>query len=100
MASSRSHDTAANKIAKLLGTTYSGGPGVDINTPSMAIEVETPGSIYDGIRQLQGFRKPVYIAGANQEAVKEALKATEGTTIGVMDRNGNILRPSMRGKGK
>ncbi|MBW1716995.1 MAG: hypothetical protein JRH08_16680 [Deltaproteobacteria bacterium] len=96
MPESRSHKIAANRIAKRLGTEYNSGEGVDILTPDVAVEVETADTVKDGIRQLRGFKKPVYIAGANKDAVEEALKATKGTTIGVMDNQGKILKPSSR----
>ena len=32
--------------------------------------------------RLRGHRGPTYIAGTNKEAVKKALDATKGTTIG------------------
>ena len=37
------------------------------------------------MKHAQGFKKPVCIAGANQETVQKALEGTKGTTIGVMD---------------
>ena len=98
MTPSRSHDIAANRIAKKLGTEYNKGQGPDIKTPKMVVEVETDGTVKDGLRQLRGFRKSVYIAGSNQEAVKAALKATKDTTVGVMDAQGNIVKRSSRKK--
>jgi hypothetical protein len=98
MTCSRSHDNAAKRIAKKLRSEYNSGKGVDINAPQMAVEVETPETVKDGIRQLQGFRKPVYIAGSNKKATEKALEITKETTIGVMDSQGNIMRPSTRKK--
>ncbi len=96
MAESKSHKTTANRIAKKLGTEYNSEKGVDIVAPKIAVEVETEGTIRDGIRQLQGYRKPVYIAGTNKQAVQEALEASDGTTVGVMDNQGNIIKRSSR----
>ncbi|MCH7667460.1 MAG: hypothetical protein IH936_16225 [Acidobacteria bacterium] len=98
MGESRSHKTTANRLARRLGTDYHSDKGVDIVTDSVAIEVETEGNVSDGIRQLQGHKKPVYIAGANQATVEEALEKTTGTTVGVMDSQGNIVKPSARQK--
>ena len=64
-------------------------PGNDQTLPPRyrrAIEIETVNTVRDGIRQLQGFRKPVHIAGANSAATQAALEATQGTTVGVMER--------------
>ena len=96
MSESNSHKRAANKIARKLNTDYNNGKGIDINTTKVAIEVETESTVSGGIQQLQGHRKPSYIAGANLEAVKKALEATEGTTVGVMDSSGNIVKKSTR----
>lgn len=99
MSESRAHRDTANRIARSHGTDYNRGKGPDILTPKVAIEVETTGTVRDGLRQLQGFKKPVFIAGANQKAVERALEITEGTTIGVMDASGKILKASTRRRG-
>ena len=98
MAESLSHKRAANKIADKYKTEYNNGKGVDINTNRIAVEVETPETVNDGIRQLQGFKKKVYIAGSNKNAVDKALEVTKGTTVGVMDKDGTIIKRSSRGK--
>ncbi|MFH1375687.1 MAG: hypothetical protein ABIH35_03395 [Patescibacteria group bacterium] len=98
MSESRSHKTTANRIAEKLNSEYNSGKGVDINSPRMAVDVETEGTVSDGIGQLQGFKKPVYIAAANQATLKEALEKTEGTTVGVMSPQGEIVKRSSRGK--
>ena len=90
------HDRTANRIAARNNTQHNQGQGPDVNTPGRAIEVETAKTAQDGLRQLQGFTKPVYIAGANMEATEAALKATKGTTVGVMDPQGRIVKRSTR----
>ena len=92
------HDKTSERIARKLGGEYNRGQGPDVNTQSQATEVETARTASDGLRQLRGFRKPVYIAGADAEATQKALEATEGTTVGVRDHNGKILRRSTRKK--
>ena len=98
MSESKSHKTTANRIANKYNTEYNSGKGVDIVTPSRAIEIETSETVKDGIRQLQGHIKPSYIAGTNQETVEKALELTKGTSIGVMDNQGNIIKSSSRKK--
>jgi hypothetical protein len=69
MSESKSHKTTANRLAKKFKTDYNTGQGADIQTPKIAVEVETPESVSDASRQLRGHKKPVYIAGTNKEAV-------------------------------
>lgn len=92
------HDQTATRIARSEGVSYNRGQGPDVNTGRRAIEVETAETARDGLRQLQGFRKPVYIAGADADATEAALQATEGTTVGVMNPQGQIVRSSSRGR--
>ena len=99
MPEGRSHKITANRIARKYRVEYTEGAGVDIQTSQVAVEVEPAESVSDAMRQLQGYRKRVYIAGTSQDAVEKALEATEGTTVGVMDSQGNIVKPSTRKKG-
>lgn len=91
------HDQTAIRIARKEGVEYNRGPGPDIITPRRVIEVETRYTVRDGLQQLQGFQKPVYIAGADQEATAKAVDVTAGTTVGVMDPYGEIVKRSTRG---
>lgn len=90
------HDHTAEGLAKKFRTSYNRGQGPDINTSQFAIEVETEDTIDDAFRQLQGFQKPVYIAGAGPEATQAALERAKGTTVGVRDPHGTILKRSTR----
>jgi len=98
MPESRSHKTTANRIAKKLNTEYNSGEGVDIKSPKAKVEVETLETVSGAPSQLRGYRGPVYIAGTNQQALKKAFEVTKGTTIGVMDNMGKILKLSTRKK--
>ena len=93
------HDKTSERIARKLGGEYNRGQGPDVNTQSQATEVETARTVEDAKRQLRGFKKPVYIAGADAEATKKALESTKGTTIGVRDQSGKILKRSTRKRG-
>ncbi len=90
------HDEVARRIARKRRAEYNKGPGPDISTPSIAIEVESETTIPDAGRQLQGFRKPVYVAGATRNATTSALEHYRNSTIGVMDESGNIVKRSSR----
>lgn len=98
MSESRSHKTTSNRIAKKYGVEYNNGKGVDVKSNRATVEVETPSTVNGGLGQLQGHRGSVYIAGTNQKAVDNAIEATKGTTIGVMDNQGNIVKRSTRKK--
>lgn len=98
MAESRAHEATAKRISHKYNTKYNKGKGADVRTNNIAIEVETPQTVSEASRQLRGYKKPVYIAGTNQQAVNKALEATERTTIGVMDSKGNVMRRSTRKK--
>lgn len=93
------HDETARRLARRDGVDYNRGKGADVIGNRRAIEVETAKTARDGLRQLQGYRKPVYIAGADAKATKAALKAAEGTTVGVMNSKGKIVKPSTRKRG-
>lgn len=97
MAEDRSHKTTVNRLSKMFGTKPQ-EKGADIQTNNLVIEVETEKTINEGISQLQGYKKRVYIAGVNKETVEQALDATKGTTVGVMDNQGNIVKKSTRKK--
>ena len=94
------HDEIAKRIAKKQGTTYNRSQGPDVENSQKAIEVETTGTVGDAARQLAGFQKPVYVAGADAEATKKALQHYKETTIGVMNSRGQILKRSTRGRKK
>lgn len=96
MAESKAHAAVANRLARQYGTEYNRGAGADIKTRNVAIEVETESTVGDAGRQLQGHRKQVFVAGTSKAAVDAALDRYEGTSIGVMDNRGRILKRSTR----
>ena len=93
---SSKHDRTAKAIAAKKGVPYNQGKGPDIKGSRQIIEVETTETIKDAGRQLQGYRGPVYVAGADAEATKLALDYCEDKTIGVMNPSGKILKSSSR----
>lgn len=98
MPESKSHKTTSNRIAKKYNTDYNNGNGVDVKSPRATIEVETSDTVKDAPGQLRGHKGPCYIAGTNAEAVQKALEVARGTTIGIMDNQGNIVKRSTRKK--
>ena len=86
------HDRIAKEIANRKGTEYHSDKGVDIRTPTQAIEVEVdPATFKQGVRQLQGSKKARYLAVPNK-LVKEAIEYTGGTGVGVMNEHGKIKK--------
>jgi len=92
------HDKVAQQIARREKTEYNKGPGADIQTPRRAIEVEKPETIGDAARQLQGYKKPVYVVPTDPKAIPDAVNHYKNTTIGVMKPSGKIVKPSTRGR--
>ena len=90
------HDEISKRIAKRYRGKYNPRKGVDVVTSRVAIEVETDRTINDAKRQLQGHRKPSYIAVTTNQSLDKAIKVTQGTTIGVINPAGKIVRPSSR----
>ena len=91
------HDEVARRLAAKYGTDYNRGQGADVKADRLAIEVETEATISDAGRQLRGYRKPVYVAPTTGKGVRRALEHYEGTSVGVMDQNGKIVKRSSRG---
>ena len=94
------HDRVAESMANKENTDYNRGQGADVQSSRRAIEVETANTIGDAARQLAGYQKPVYVAGADAATTKKALEHYQNTTIGVMNSQGKIVKPSTRGRKK
>lgn len=92
----KAHTTTVNRIVRR----YSGKLGLelefDVKTSKGIVAVETEATISRGIRQLKRFHGPAYLAVTNKEALPEALRATDGSGIGVMDPQGNIVKQAIR----
>ena len=90
------HDQIAENLAKEFGAEYKKHQGIDIVTKKRVIEVETTKKgIYQGMNQIKRSPKPRYMA-VDDKNIQNALEATEGTGIGVMDENGKILKRAHR----
>ena len=92
----KAHTATVNRIVRRYSGKLGSALDVDIETDEGIVEVETEATINRGIKQLKKFRGPVYLAVTNNEA----LRATNGSRIGVMDPRGNIVKPARtRGRG-
>jgi len=90
------HDQIAENLAKKFGTEYKKHKGIDIVIKDKVIEVETTKEgIYQGINQIKRSPKARYIA-VDDKNIQNALDATKGTGIGVMDSEGRIIKRAGR----
>jgi hypothetical protein len=90
----KAHTATVNRIVRRYGGREGLELNVDIQTSDRTIEVETEATIGRGVRQLKKLAGLVYLAVTNKEALPEALRATHGSHIGVMDPQGNIVKPA------
>ncbi len=90
----KAHTATVNRIVRRYKGRVGSTLDVDVETDEGIVEVETEATIDRGIKQLKKFRGPVYLAVTNKEALPEALRATDGSRIGVMDPRGNIVKPA------
>jgi hypothetical protein len=90
------HDRIAERIADKLGAPYNPSKGADIVSPEKVVEVEVDANgLSRGIEQLQGYKRLRYL-GVPKRLVPAAMEKAEGTKIGVMDQNGNIVKRAQR----
>lgn len=90
----KAHTATANRVAKSLGASVNDGPGFDIQLDDITVEVETTASMLEAEMRLAPLPGKVYIAMTNKDGVSEALKATQGSRVGIMDPHGGIVRES------
>ena len=88
----KAHTATANRIARRYGGLVQGNGEPDVTTPDMTIEVTTAAALGRAIKLLKEQSGQLYLAVTNQESVAEAVRATAGTPIGVMDPKGNIVK--------
>ncbi|KKQ99174.1 MAG: hypothetical protein UT24_C0026G0005 [Candidatus Woesebacteria bacterium GW2011_GWB1_39_12] len=90
------HDQIANKLANKFGTKYKSDKGIDLVLPTRVIEVETKkAGIQQGIKQVEKSDKARYLA-VNKINVNNALSATQGTGVGVINQTGRIIKKAGR----
>lgn len=90
----KAHTATLNRICQRYGVQPATEAGFDIKTDGLIIEVETSASIVEAVERLKEQRGPVYIALTNKEGLRGAMGHVDGTEIGLMDPQGNVLRPS------
>ncbi len=90
----KAHTATANRIARRYSASYNVGEGCDIRCDGFVIEVETTATLAEGFQRLNQCKDAAYVAVTNKEAIKDALQLAQGTRVGVMDPQGNILKPA------
>ena len=89
----KAHTATANRIARRYGVEFNPQDGPDIRCDGFTVEVETTATLDESIQRLRQSDGSVYIAVTNKEAVQEALRLTQDSHIGVMDPQGEIVKP-------
>lgn len=89
-------ESVARAIARRYGGTYNRGKGPDIRTDKVTINVEGSRTLRTASMRLRGFRGPVYIALVNDADADDASSLTAGKTVGIMNSEGRVLKPSTR----
>ena len=90
----KAHATTANRIAGRYGVEVNANDGVDLRVEDMLIEVETTATLPDAVSRLAGVPGRVFVAVTNKDGIRDALRLTAGTHIGVMDPYGEIIQES------
>lgn len=87
---------AAKRVAKKFHAEITSGRGPAVVTANQVVAITTGRNTQTAMRQLKGYRRRVYIAATDSKATKAALAATQGTTIGVIDHQCRVCKPSTR----
>ena len=89
--SNKAHTATLNRICHRYGGVHDPDAPFDIVLDGLVIEVETSASLPEAIERLKHESVPVYVAVTNKEGIKFAIEQVQGTRIGVMDPQGNVL---------
>ena len=96
MAFKSKHDKVAENLARKFDTEYKSDKGIDVVTPTRAIEVEVKKEgLNQGLSQVVRSGKARYLAVA-PHIVKAALELTKGKGVGVMSPTGRIIKRAGR----
>jgi len=95
--SNKAHTATARRIARRYGALLQSNGGIDVKLDSFLVAVETCATLNAGFELLQALSGRRYLAVTNREAVSEAVEKAQGTLIGVMDAQGNIVKEAGMG---
>lgn len=87
----KAHTATLNRICRNLGVSPAASGEFDIITNDLIVEVETSATLVDAVERLKSQKLPCYVAVTNKEGIQLAKSTVEGTGVGVMDPQGNVL---------
>lgn len=90
----KAHTATLHRVAKRYEIKIHPDSQYDLECSAFVIEVETSATLSSAVERLTRATRPSYIAVTNKEGLQAAIERTEGTIIGVMDPQGNVLRPA------
>lgn len=91
----KAHRATANRVARRYGGTPQVNGHCDLQTPQGLVGIETGATVGRRVRLLEKEHTgPAFVAVTNRESLSDALRAAAGSRIGVMDPQGNIVKPA------
>jgi hypothetical protein len=88
----KAHSAVVNRILSRYQGTLADDGAIDVIADGMQIAVETTATLPGNIQQLLALTGTCYIAVTNQESLVEALRLTAGSSVGVMNARGEIIK--------
>lgn len=94
--SNKAHTATLNRILHRyeVDPEHGGHGSFDVVVDGVIIEVETSASLPAAVERLKSVSGPVYIAVTNKEGIEFAARQVAGTSIGIMDPQGNVILAS------
>ncbi|MDX1945921.1 MAG: hypothetical protein SFU86_11030 [Pirellulaceae bacterium] len=90
--SNKAHTATVRRLAARYGASIPLGGLPDLISGEMLIAVETSATLPAGVSRLATLSGRRYVAVTNRESLAEAFRLVEGTGIGVMNPQGDIVR--------
>jgi hypothetical protein len=98
----KAHNKAHRAVTRRIAVRYGGTvaePNSHVSNSHVLladglVQVETSATLAAGIERLKQFSGRRFVAVTNKETLPDALALVDGTDIGVMDSQGEIVRPA------
>jgi hypothetical protein len=87
----KAHAAVVRRLMERYGASLASHNGFDLNVGELVVEVETTPRFLEAIEKLRLAPGRRFLAVTNREALQDAVTATAGTGIGVMDPWGEIV---------